>query len=161
VELYNTTGAKLLSSDKKIAGLPAGPDFLVQKNTKDIKEEVGKLYVIGAKMYFPIIVSVSEREQRIGYLVKWRRLITSPQELEGFSKLIGEKGRLYIGNDDNTVWTDGLKTIPAPPISLGNIQKVITYTGPEGSDVIASAIRTGDAMDNSYCTLKTNRYKNH
>jgi len=90
-------------------------------------------------MYFPIIVAVSEREQRIGYLVKWRRLITSPQELEGFSKLIGEKGRLYIGNDDNTVWTDGLKTIPAPPISLGNIQKVITYTGPEGSDVIASA----------------------
>ena len=136
-ELYSINGQKLLSSEKNtvttlhknaFAFTPAGQ-----------KDQVGQLYLDNTRMYFPIIISVYDGKTMLGYLVKWRLLVSSPAELDAFSKLIGEKGRFYIGNDDGRFWTDGLKPVAAPPVDLKNLQQIISYKGPLGYNVIASA----------------------
>jgi signal transduction histidine kinase len=136
-ELYNINGQKLLSSENNTV-------VALNKNAFGFtpagqKEQVGKVYLANTRMYFPIITGVYDGKTMLGYLVKWRLLVTSPAELDAFSKLIGEKGRFYIGNDDGRFWTDGLKPVVSPPVDTKNLQQVISYKGPLGYNVIASA----------------------
>ena len=136
VELYNDNGRRMLSSDNTSSShIIDAKAFLLEHR----KEQIGKIYPVNTQMYFPIIAAVPDGKKIAGYLVKWRQLVSSRQELDGFSKLIGDQGKLYIGTDDNAFWTDGLKPVPAPPADIKNLQKFITYYGPEGFPVIASA----------------------
>lgn len=136
-ELYDINGVKMLSSENNIA-IALNKDAFAF-TTAGEKEQVGQLYLDNTRMYFPIIVNVYDGKTMLGYLVKWRLLVSSPAELDAFSKLIGEKGRLYIGNDDGRFWTDGLKPVASPPVNTKNVQQVISYKGPLGYNVIASA----------------------
>jgi signal transduction histidine kinase len=137
VELYNKTGRRLRSSYDISRAINSSVFSLATPEQR--KEQVGKIYLIQARMYFPIIAAVTDGKTIAGYLVKWRQLVSSKEELDGFSKLIGDQGTLYIGTDDNTFWTDGLKPVPSPPVDTKNLQKTITYQGPEGFPVMAAA----------------------
>ncbi|MEP6683835.1 MAG: ATP-binding protein [Parafilimonas sp.] len=137
VELYNNSGQRLRSSVDVSHAINTSVFSLSTPEQR--REQVGKIYLIQSRMYFPIIATVTDGKMIAGYLVKWRQLVSSKQELDGLSKLIGDQGTLYIGADDNTFWTDGLKPVPSPPVDINNLQKVITYQGPEGFPVMASA----------------------
>lgn len=137
IELYNSSGKRILSSGDTSHNINNNVFFL--STPEQQKVQIGKIYPVHARMYFPVIAAVANGKTIAGYLVKWRRLVSSKQEINDLSKLIGDQGTLYIGTDDNTFWTDGLKPIPAPPVDIKNLQKLITYQGPDGFPVMASA----------------------
>ena len=139
IELYNASKIKVLGSGNK-PGIDINRDSILPATAADPGfAEVGRLYLTGKDMYFPITVTVSDGKQVLGYLIKWRKLVTSPQELESFSKLIGAKSAFYIGNDDGRFWTNGLVSISPPPVDLKNVQQVISYNTKPGEPVLGLA----------------------
>jgi signal transduction histidine kinase len=140
VELFNASRVKLLSSANDGTTININRDSILPVGIADTSfGDVGKLYPVGKAIYFPITVAVVDKKQVLGYLVKWRRLVTTRQSIEQFSQLIGAKGSLYFGNDDESFWTDGLIPIPSPPVDKKNIQDIIMYKDPGGEPVMASA----------------------
>ncbi len=136
LELYNINGKRMLSTDSSGA-LNPNADLLTTAEMRT--DHVGKLYRLNERIYYPIIAAVVNHNIALGYIVAWRQLISSPQEIASFSKLIGQNGGFNIGSDDGSLWTDGLKLISAPPINIKNLQKIVTYTAPSGNAVVASA----------------------
>jgi signal transduction histidine kinase len=102
-------------------------------------DRIGKMYAINNSIYFPIIVMVNNNKQLAGYLVSWRLLTTSPQAIEQVSKLMGKGAVLYIRNKDGSLWTDMLKPVSHPPITIKDINDYLEYKDPKGHDVVASA----------------------
>jgi hypothetical protein len=127
VELFNAAGAKVLGSANYGITLNtiSRDSILPLDSANPAFGEVGKLYMVGKLMYYPITVAVVDGKKILGYLVKWRMLVTTKQAIEQFSQLIGAKGSLYFGNDDAAFWTDGLVPIPSPPVDRKNIQMLL------------------------------------
>jgi hypothetical protein len=91
------TGANIkLNLASIISSLTLGPD----------SSKVGKIYPAGDSMYYPIIATVSEKKQVIGYLVRWKVQKATAQSIAVFSHLLGTNAMLYIGNADGSLWTN-------------------------------------------------------
>lgn len=151
IELTDTLGQSLMYTDirvnvapgKKEEGTPAGniakPDASEEiRQAKRDSSFVGKLYLSGDSMYYPIIVPVMAHRQPVGYLLHWRVVRATAGSVSALSRIIGSKGAIYFGNTDGSFWTDMLRPVAAPPFNVPNIHKPITYRGPEGN-VIAYA----------------------
>jgi signal transduction histidine kinase len=134
-ELFNSKGEKLLSEDSVINISVAGT-FSSAHSLSVGFAEIGKIYVSRNSMYYPVVVAVTEEKQFLGYAVIWRKLITTAQANEQFSKLIGAGGSLYIGNNDFKFWTNGITPVSNPPATEKNIGNAIEYTGADGNSVI-------------------------
>ena len=117
-----------LNLDSIISSLPLGPD----------SSKVGKIYSAGDSMYYPIIATVSEKKQVIGYLVRWKVQKATPQSIALFSQLLGANAMLYIGNADGSLWTNLINPVTAPPIDAKHINNFFEYSR-EGNRVIATA----------------------
>jgi len=99
---------------------------------------VGKIYQLNDSMYYPITVAVTEKNQTIGYIVRWRMLQVSLQAVKQFSQLIGTNANLYIGNTDGSLWTDMMKSVSAPPVDIGHSDHFFEYSEAKGRRVIAA-----------------------
>ena len=140
VELFDANRVKVLSSDNNGISIPVNRNSILPVSpVHSAFGEIGKLYLVGKKIYSPVTAAVANGKQVIGWFVQWRLIVTKPQEIEQLSQLMGAKSAFYFGNDDGSFWTNGIVPIPAPPVDLKNMQKVITYKGPKGYSVIASA----------------------
>jgi signal transduction histidine kinase len=71
----------------------------------------GKLIRRGETMYYPVVAPVMEGKAMLGYVIRWRILSASQQTIEQFSQLMGTHARLYIGNNDGSLWTDMVKPV--------------------------------------------------
>jgi signal transduction histidine kinase len=152
IELTDTLGKSLMYTDSRINTAPAkrdGGTTLAGSITKpDASEEirranrdsafVGKLYLSGDSMYYPIIAPVMANQKQVGYLLRWRVVRATPASISVLSRLIGSKASMYFGNNDGSLWTNMLAPVAAPPFDMLNIHKPITYRRPEGQ-VIAFA----------------------
>lgn len=140
VELFDVNGGKVLTSSRKKVEIPVNRNnFLPGLSAPAEFGEVGKIYLIGNAMYYPVTVTIASDNKIIGYMINWRRLVTTQQAIEQFSKLTGSRGALEIGNDDCKFWTNGLVPITSPPVDPNKVKNVINYNGPDGYPVIASA----------------------
>ena len=101
---------------------------------------VGKIYIAGDSMYYPIIVSVAKDKRPVGYLLRWRPMKATPQSLAQLSQLMGANATLYFGNNDGTLWTDMLRPVASPPVDIKNIPQPVTYERPGGSSVLAFSL---------------------
>jgi signal transduction histidine kinase len=117
-----------LNLDSIISSLPLGPDSC----------KVGKIYPAGDSMYYPIIATVFEKKQVIGYLVRWKVQKATAQSIAQFSQLLGANAMLYIGNADGSLWTNLINPVTAPPIDTKHINNFFEYSR-EGNRVIATA----------------------
>ncbi|MBK5214990.1 MAG: HAMP domain-containing protein [Flavobacteriaceae bacterium] len=117
-----------LSLDTIFSSLTVGPDSC----------KAGKIYVIGDSMYYPVVATVTDKKQIIGYLVTWRSLSSTPKGLEQLSQLMGTGATLYIGNTGGSFWTNLIKPVPSPPIDTQHIQNIFEYTNQGGKRVIAA-----------------------
>ena len=88
--------------------------------TKSEPGVLGRLYNIGDSICFPVIAVISENNQPIGYLAKWRYLQTRSSTVDQIAKLIGSEAKFYIGNMDGTLWTNFIRPIPAPSADSTN-----------------------------------------
>jgi signal transduction histidine kinase len=114
--------------DSSLRATSAAPEFTT----------VGKLYLAGDSMYYPIIVAVTHSNNKpIGHIVQWRLVTATQKSLELLSKIIGTDGSLYIGNYDGSLWTNTMKPVSLPVFEKTGIPNVVGYKR-NGNQMIAS-----------------------
>ena len=101
--------------------------------------KVGKIYNVKGSMFYPIIATVVDKNQIIGYIVCWQSLKTSPQAVAQFTQLMGSGASLYIVNNDGSLWTDMMKPVASLPFKINNNNWPIEYTDPKKGVMLANA----------------------
>jgi signal transduction histidine kinase len=97
---------------------------------------VGKLIRIRDSIYYSFIVAVTDKQEIIGYVVRWRLFNGNPKDLEQTRNLLGTRATIYLGNADQSLWTNMLGRVPNPvPQSVGQITDVGEYTAINGDNI--------------------------
>lgn len=105
--------------------LPSGPpltaDLLVELDKADNQpfKTVGEIRSINGTVVFPTVAAVRDESGKpIGYLVRWRKIASSPEAKRQLNELLGSQAVLYLGNAHNDVWTDTTALVEKPPAAL-------------------------------------------
>lgn len=107
-----------INIDSSLRATSAQPEFTT----------VGKIYMSGGFMYYPIIVAVTTGENKpVGHIVQWRRISGTQRSLDQLSKIIGSDGALYVGNYDGSFWTNTMSPVSMPAFQKTTILNIITY----------------------------------
>jgi signal transduction histidine kinase/ActR/RegA family two-component response regulator len=102
---------------------------------------VGAIRRVKDTVGFPAVAAVrNEQGGVIGYLVRWRRLATNPDNRQQMTRLLGTSATLYLGNNGNDIWTDLENVVPRPAIDLRQLNDVSTYDH-EGSGTVIGMAR--------------------
>lgn len=137
--LTNTKGEVLLSSDSTRTA-PSTADIVLNLSApRPDTGMIGKIYQVDTLMYYPVTATVFNNKEITGYMVRWRKMQTSPQAVLQFSQLLGEDVTLLIGNTDGSLWTDMQKPVNAMPADLQQVNKELpVYTRSDGQQLLAS-----------------------
>ena len=109
------------------------PDAAKEVNpTRHDSTFVGKFYLAGDSMYFPIVAAVGKSGKPLGYLFRWRPVRATPQALAQLSQLLGTNAALYFGNFDGTFWTDLLHPVTNTSPAANKLHKTVHYDRPDG-----------------------------
>jgi PAS domain S-box-containing protein len=100
---------------------------------------IGRMFAVNGVMYYPIITSVSEKKQIIGYIIELIHLNATRQAVTQLSKLVGTGAGFYLTNTDQSFWTDMVKPVAKPPIKASQMGKVMEYTNAGGRRMMGSA----------------------
>jgi len=139
VELRDSNGKNILTSLQPGIRVQANLDSVLSiPSIKPDSGSVGKMYKVKDAMYYPIISTVTDDNKIIGYIVKWRRVLATPKAVDQLSQLIGTQARLYVGNNDGSLWSDMIKPVSVPPVNKSNLGKVIEYSSANGKRVMAA-----------------------
>ena len=122
------------------ARMPTKSEILWIKAVEAEKEHsgVGRIILLGHEMYFPVLASVMSKDTVLGYVMNWQHLRATQESIDQFGQLLGSNGKLYFGNDDGLFWTNLMKPIPPPPVSLDQLQKVAVYSREAGDPLLGS-----------------------
>ena len=101
---------------------------------------VGKFYLLGDSLYYPIIARVTADRKAVGFLVRWRVVQATPKAVAQLSQLLGANAILHFGNSDGTLWTDMAKPVPPPPFDIHAAKGIVTYDQPGMGKAIASTM---------------------
>jgi signal transduction histidine kinase len=138
----------LLNAQKQVVLTSSLPGVRLNISSEDIlssltppadSAKVGKLYLSGDTICYPVVATVSENNEVIGYLVRWRVQRATARSIEQLSQLLGDNATLYIGNSDGSLWTNLVKPISSPPVTDIRSTGIVEYTSRGGDDVIATA----------------------
>jgi signal transduction histidine kinase len=154
VELVDTSGNIVSAESRTAAGIfnpeQGRKDGAVPLNRSVVAAEittqhpdsnfVGKFYLLGDSIYYPIIATVTTDRKVLAYLVRWRVVKATPQAVTQLSQLLGANAVLHFGNSDGTLWTDMAKTVPSPPFDIHAAKGIVTYDQPGLGKAIASAM---------------------
>lgn len=88
---------------------------------------VGKIFPKDGKLYYPVEVAIMDQKKIMGYLIRWRRLQTTQQAIDRFTRLLGDHVTLYIGNMDGTVWTDLKEQVQLPAVAVDTSHSLKEY----------------------------------
>ncbi|MET0463176.1 MAG: HAMP domain-containing protein [Chitinophagaceae bacterium] len=113
--LYNAQKKPVLHVAKNDLNdtIPDDTDLLQKTNIPD-GGMIGKLYQQHNRIYFPVLHKVKEGKETVGYLLRWRKLSTTPAGVQQLSRLLGSGAVLYVANMDGSVWSDLVSPVPAP-----------------------------------------------
>lgn len=101
---------------------------------------VGTIRRVKDTIGFPTVAAVrDDHGEIVGYLVRWRRLATTPESRQQMNKLLGTNATLYLGNSGNDVWTNLEKVVAKPPIDLQQLAEVASYERGDSGRVIGLA----------------------
>ena len=141
-DLRDLQGRPVLRAGKPQGGtLTAGengkrfvePDAAKEVNpTRHDSNFVGKFYLAGDSMYFPIVATVRKSGKPVGYLFRWRPVRATQKTLTQLSQLLGAKAALYFGNSDGSLWTDLLRPVSNTSPPTKNLHKPAHYEKPGG-----------------------------
>ena len=141
VELLDSARKTVLRSDKSTAHVKVNINDVLSSTPVDkIPCRVGKFYMVGNAMYYPVIASVSEKNQILGYIVCWQHVETTPQAAQQLSQIMGTGAVLYIGNNDGSLWTDMVKPVTSPPIKILSMPEPAEYTDKDGNLMMAKVL---------------------
>lgn len=137
MELVDSAGRRVLRSGKSSVN--------VSINVKDVvsfmhlapdSAKVGKIYLENRTMYYPIVAAVNDEKRVLGYIISWKRLESSPKAVAQLSQLMGGAG-IYIGNVDNSFWTDVIKPVPGLPFKGKLSGQLVQYTDAGTNKMVA------------------------
>ena len=152
VELLDTSG-NIVSAESRTAASIFNPEQGRKDNPLPLSRSVvaaeittghpdsnfvGKFYLLGDSIYYPIIAAVMTDRKATGFLVRWRVIKATPQAVTQLSKLLGANAVLHFGNSDGTLWTDMAKTVSPPPFDIHTAKDILTYDEPGMGKAIAS-----------------------
>jgi signal transduction histidine kinase len=139
--------AELLDANKKLLLRSSKSGVFVTANLSSIISElsigpdsskIGKLQMFGDSIYYPVVGSVMNNKQIIGYIIVWRFVRATPQAIEQFTKLIGSDAAFYIGNSDGSLWTNMLNRVPEIKIDTNMKKSMFEFNLPDSSSSLAA-----------------------
>jgi signal transduction histidine kinase len=137
--LTTPNGGILLSGDSNRAAPVSADVALNLAGPRPDTAVIGKIYHIDTLMYYPVTAAVYSGGEVVGYLIRWRKMQTSPQAVLQFSQLLGEDVKLFIGNTDGSLWTDMQKPVNFIPANLQEANKELpVYKRTDGQELLAS-----------------------
>ena len=140
MELIDPNGKTILRSEKSKVKVAIDASSVIAFNhLAPDSGTVGKIYVARDSMYYPIISTVNESQRILGYIISWKLLKSTPKALEQFSQLVGTGAGIYVGNTDESLWTNTVKPIPGPPIKLNHFNDLIEYKDADGRSMLAKS----------------------
>jgi len=138
VELVNKDFAPVLRSENSAGTVSISlRDAITFTNTAPDSSKVGKIYNLKGAMYYPVVTTVSDQKQVIGYIVSWIFLKGDPKAVSQFSRLVGTGAGLYIADSDLSLWTDMVKPISDPPFKISHPGEMVEYKNKAGEKMIA------------------------
>lgn len=140
VELWNSQG-KLLLVYPEADLTPLGDltnDF--KKTSAEPFKTIGTIREVKDTVGFPAVAAIKNDDGNVaGYLVRWRKLATSPDTRQQLTKLLGTSATLYLGNLENNVWTDFEKMVSKPSVDVRAKEDILTYLRDGNTEVIGLA----------------------
>lgn len=140
-DLIDTKRRHILRSGKDFIQDKVNFDSLLSANMSLPRDtgSFGKIYKIRDSLYYPIVVSVTDNQQLIGYLVRWRMISGNPKSIEQFSQLLGTKAALYVGNSDGSVWSNMVNPVENPlPENVRPVAEIAEYSHGRNNRVMAA-----------------------
>lgn len=139
VELLDSSLQPVLRSGKDSSASLFDFDSLSAASARYNPNGIGKINILKGSMYYPVIVPVAGNKKAMGYLVRWHTVGATPATLEQLSQLMGTKAKLYVGNNDGSLWTDMIKPVSYQQLDTSYMRSPFEYSNAEGNHVIASA----------------------
>lgn len=88
---------------------------------------VSRLHIKGEAFYYAICAAVLHEGKLIGYLLRWRKMHNSKENIERVSQLLGKEVVLYVGNADGSLWSDLRTEIKGLPPKVETDSALMTY----------------------------------
>jgi signal transduction histidine kinase len=138
VSLLDRELRPLLQSGKAGISSPFNPaDILSVTPVKPDSCKVGILYKVRDSVYYPVIATVTHNKQLIGYIFRWRVLVSNSRSMSQLSALLGTDANLLIGNTDGSLWTDLIIPQDNPLLNATQHDNFYEYTRSGGGRVMA------------------------
>jgi signal transduction histidine kinase len=113
-ELRDAQGRVLLSTAPGIGvDTMAVADVLPRTEPGD-SAAVGVFRMLRDTIVYPTAKLVKGSDDT--YVVRWRRLVMTPQTRDGISRLVGTYATPYLGSPSSKVWIDYTSTVAPPPL---------------------------------------------
>jgi len=111
-----------------------------QQSGSEPFKAVGAIRRVKDTVGFPTVAAVTgDHGKIIGYLVRWRRLATTPESRQQMNRLLGSSTTVYLGNNSNDTWTDLEKVVAKPPVDLSRLVETASYERGDSGKVIGLA----------------------
>jgi len=131
VELWNAAGARVLNVGRPAPALDAAAARTLRESVSGpAGTAIGPLRTADDSLFFPVIGAVADGGRTAGYIVNWRRVLSSPQTTAQLTGLIGPDVAFLIGNVAGDIWTDLSARAEAPPVDVTTREGVIEYERP-------------------------------
>jgi len=137
VELWTADHSLVLTFPENLAPEPSdlSPEF--KQCASEPFRSVGVIRMVKDVLAYPSVAAVKDDAGKIlGYLVRWRKLSSTPDGRKQLTDLLGSEATLYLGNSQGDVWTDLVKSVSKPPVSLNSTLEITTFKR-DGESVMA------------------------
>ncbi|HET6977972.1 MAG TPA: ATP-binding protein [Pyrinomonadaceae bacterium] len=141
----NSIRVELWSANRELLlVLPEGEATPLSDLTNDFKQvssepfkAVGPFRTLKDTVGFPALAAIKNDEGKVaGYLVRWRKLAATPDTRQQLTSLLGTSATLYVGNNDNDLWTDFVNITAKPAVDVRAKADISTYLRDGKTEVI-------------------------
>jgi hypothetical protein len=136
VELWNDTPSLVLTNSD--GSQPEGDlNGEFKLCAVDPFKAVGSIRLVNNIVAYPALAAVkNDSGKTLGFLVRWRRVSSTPEARKQLENLLGSEAALYFGNMSGDVWTDLEKLVHGPPAGLQSTLQLTRYAR-NGNSIMA------------------------
>jgi len=127
VELWSANRSLVLSVPESLSPVTIDLEVEFKQCASNPFKAVGTIRKIKETVAYPVVAAVRDGEQLVGYLVRWRQVVATPETQQQFMALLGSQATMYFGNNHGDLWSDLLKIVPKPPVEVRSATGVSQY----------------------------------
>ncbi len=134
--------AEILDTDYHSLLIAGDPSYLpVNRHYHDGGDRTiaGLMYSFHDSVFYSIIIPVIESGKLLGYVSRYRFVRVTSKMLKQFSKLAGQGAKLYVGNKDNSLYTDLIRPVQYQlPVADHAVAGEYSYINDMGTKLIGA-----------------------